>query len=97
MSDAKNLAKEAELNKKYISKTTDNYLIEDEKPEIKSISDSFLMKMLWRFLRPYLWQLIGVGVLLFAVAAMQLLLPYLVKTAIDGPTKLAGIASMNTQ
>ncbi len=91
MSDSKQ-AKEAELNKKYISATTDNYLIEDEKPEIKSISDSFLIKMLWRFLKPYIWQLGGVTVLLFIVAGLQLLLPYLVKEAIDGP-----IATLNIE
>lgn len=78
-------SKEAKLNKKYISSTTDNYTLEDEKIEIKSISDSFLVKMLWRFLKPYSWQLIGVILLLFMVAGMQLLLPYLVKMAIDGP------------
>ncbi|MEO1287163.1 MAG: ABC transporter ATP-binding protein, partial [Chloroflexota bacterium] len=54
--------------------------------------DSFLVKMLWRFLKPYKWQLIGVTVLLFATAGLQLLLPYLVKEAIDGP-----IATNNLQ
>lgn len=91
MSDSKQ-SKEDELNKKYISATTDNYLIEDEKPEINSISDSFLIKMLWRFLKPYIWQLAGVTILLFAVAGLQLLLPYLVKEAIDGP-----IANLNIE
>ena len=94
MSQTKNDKKQAELNDKYISNTTSNYTTEDEKIEIESISDSFLMKMLWRFLKPYLWELISVTVLLFAVAGMQLLLPYLVKMAIDGPIadeNLAGI------
>lgn len=84
MSDNKQ-TKEAELNKKYISSTTDNYTIEDEQIEIKSISDSYLIKMLWRFLRPYVPQFIGVIVLLFLVAGLELLLPYLVKETIDGP------------
>ncbi|GAB5492459.1 MAG: ABC transporter ATP-binding protein [Phototrophicaceae bacterium] len=94
MSQTKTDKKQAELNDKYISNTTSNYTTEDEKVEIESISDSFLMKMLWRFLKPYLWELISVTVLLFAVAGMQLLLPYLVKMAIDGPIaseNLAGI------
>lgn len=94
MSDTKIDKKQAELNDKYISSTTSNYTIEDEKIEIESISDSFLVKMLWRFLKPYLWELISVTVLLFVVAGMQLLLPYLVKLAIDGPIadqNLAGI------
>lgn len=94
MSETKTNKKQAELNDKYISDTTSNYTIEDEKIEIESISDSFLVKMLWRFLKPYLWELISVTVLLFVVAGMQLLLPYLVKLAIDGPIadkNLAGI------
>ncbi|MGJ3240043.1 MAG: ABC transporter ATP-binding protein [Anaerolineae bacterium] len=94
MSDANQSAKEAELNKKYISDTTENYTLEDEKPEIKSISDSFLVRMLWRFLKPYSWQLLGVTALLFAVAGLQLLLPYFIKLAIDGPIaeqNLAGV------
>lgn len=84
MSDNKQ-TKEAELNKKYISSTTDNYTIEDEQIEIKSISDSYLIKMLWRFLKPYVPQFIGVIVLLFLVAGLELLLPYLIKETIDGP------------
>ena len=48
--------------------------------------------MLWRFLKPYIWQLGGVTVLLFIVAGLQLLLPYLVKEAIDGP-----IATLNIE
>ncbi len=82
------------LNKKYISATTDNYTIEDEKPVIDSISDSFLVKMLWRFLRPFSWQLIGVIILLFLTAGLQLLLPYLVKQAIDGPIATSNLGGV---
>lgn len=85
MSDKKIDDKQAALNQKYISKTTSHYTIEDEKPEIESISDSYLLKMIWRFLRPYIWEMLGVMVLLLGVASLQLLLPYLVKVAVDGP------------
>ncbi|MEL6408335.1 MAG: ABC transporter ATP-binding protein [Chloroflexota bacterium] len=77
-----------------IHTTTSHYTTEDEKVKIESISDSYLVKMLWRFLRPYIWEMAGVLLLLFAVAGLQLLLPYLVKEAIDGPianNNLAGI------
>lgn len=68
------------------SKLTANYTTEKEKaPEVKSISDSYLIKMLWRFLKPYWWQILGVLVLLFTVSGLQLSLPYLVKVAVDGP------------
>lgn len=76
----------SERNKdKKLSTTTTHYTSEDEVTKIESISDSYLVKMLWRFLKPYWWQLIAVLILLFAVAGLQLLLPYLVKETIDGP------------
>lgn len=50
-----------------------------------SISDSQLTKLLWEFLRPYRWQLIGVLALLLSVSGLTVLLPYLIKVAIDGP------------
>ena len=67
------------------SKITEIFTTIDEETKIKSISDSYLIKMLWRFLRPYLWQMIAVLGLLFAVSALTLLLPYLIKVAVDGP------------
>ncbi|QPC82320.1 ABC transporter ATP-binding protein [Phototrophicus methaneseepsis] len=59
-------------------------LDEDENIEV-SLSDSYLTGMLWEFLSPYKWQLVGVMVLLFAVSGITVLLPYLIKLAIDGP------------
>lgn len=50
-----------------------------------SISDSQLTQLLWEFLRPYRWQLIGIFVLLLSVSGLTVVLPYLIKLAIDGP------------
>lgn len=50
-----------------------------------SISDSQLTKLLWEFLSPYKLQLVGVLVLLMSVSGLTVLLPYLIKLAIDGP------------
>lgn len=75
----------AKNKEKALSTTTSHYTTEDEVTEIGSISDSYLMAMLWRFLKPYSWQLVAVLILLFGVAGLQLLLPYLVKEAVDGP------------
>ncbi len=68
-----------------ISVTTSHYTTEDEKPKLGKISDSYLIKMLWRFLRPYLWQILAVVVLLFVVSGLQLTLPILIQQAVDGP------------
>lgn len=57
----------------------------DDKPQRVSITDSYLAKLLWRFLKPYIWQLVGVFVLLMMVSGLTLLLPYLIQQAIDGP------------
>jgi ATP-binding cassette subfamily B protein len=76
----------SEKNKeKQVSKTTSHYTMEGEVTHIERISDSYLMGMLWRFLKPFWWQILAVIALLFVVAALQLLLPYLVKVAVDGP------------
>lgn len=52
-----------------------------------SITDSYLLKLLWRFLSPYWWQLIAVFMLLMFVSGLTLLLPYLIQQAVDGPIK----------
>lgn len=70
-----------------ISKETSLYTLEEEKRENLAVSDRQLIKMLWRFLKPYWWQLLCVIGLLFVVAGLQLLLPYLVKLAVDGPIR----------
>ncbi|MDQ7033919.1 MAG: ABC transporter ATP-binding protein [Anaerolineae bacterium] len=68
-----------------ISQATENYVLDNQDTKVKAISDSFLVKMLWRFLKPYSWQLLGVFALLITVSSLQLVLPYLVKIAVDGP------------
>ncbi|MGF1507039.1 MAG: ABC transporter ATP-binding protein, partial [Anaerolineae bacterium] len=50
-----------------------------------SITDSYLTQMLWRFLKPYRWQILGVLALMFAASGLTLLLPYLIRQAVDGP------------
>lgn len=68
-----------------ISQATENYVLDKDDPNVKEISDSYLVKMLWHFLKPFVWQLLGVFVLLITVSSLQLVLPYLVKIAVDGP------------
>jgi len=70
---------------KGLSTTSSHYTIEDEGNDLSNISDSYLMGMLWRFLKPFWWQILSVIALLFIVAGLQLLLPYLVKQTVDGP------------
>jgi ATP-binding cassette, subfamily B, multidrug efflux pump len=53
-----------------------------KKPKFK---DSYLFSMLWRFLRPYRWQLLCVIGLLLAVSGLTILLPYLIQQTVDGP------------
>lgn len=53
------------------------------------ITDRFLIRMLARFVTPYWKQLLVVFLLLVGVSGMSLLLPYLVKQAIDGPIAAA--------
>lgn len=48
-------------------------------------SDRDLSRLLWRFLHPYRWQLLGVLGLLVLVSALSLSLPYLIQQAVDGP------------
>ncbi|MCU0512911.1 MAG: ABC transporter ATP-binding protein/permease [Anaerolineae bacterium] len=50
-----------------------------------SITDRYLVRMLGRFLLPYRWQLACILALLLAVSGLNLLLPYLVMEAVDGP------------
>ena len=56
------------------------------------ISDRLVFGLLWRFLRPYRWQVLGVFLLLLLISAMSLAMPYLIQRAIDGP-----IANKNVQ
>src|SRR5690349_5337984 len=77
-----------------ISKETSLYTLEEEKRENISVSDKQLVKMLWRFLKPYWWQLLCVIALLFGVAGLQLFLPYLVKMAVDGPIANADLSGL---
>lgn len=50
-----------------------------------SDSDSALLWMLARFLRPYWKTLLAVSVMLVSVSALGLLPPYLIQQAVDGP------------
>jgi ATP-binding cassette, subfamily B, multidrug efflux pump len=71
--------------KKKSSNLTKIFTTIDDKPKVRGISDSYLVKMLGRFLKPYWWQLLAVLGLLFAASGLQLLLPYLIKVTVDGP------------
>jgi len=59
------------------------YLHEDE--ALGKAYDHRLMKRLLRYLRPYRWQVFAAVVILLIASGMQLLGPYIVKLAIDGP------------
>jgi len=59
--------------------------MESEEKKRPKLTDSYLISLLWRFLKPYSWQLIGVGVLLVCVSGFEILLPYLIQLAVDGP------------
>lgn len=50
-----------------------------------TFSDSYLLKMLGRFLRPYIWQLVCVFLLLVGISALEVVLPLLIQQAVDGP------------
>jgi ATP-binding cassette, subfamily B, multidrug efflux pump len=49
------------------------------------LSDSYLMRMLGRFLRPYAWHVAAVLALMLAASLLNLVPPYLVQLAVDGP------------
>ncbi len=49
------------------------------------INDRRVAGLLWRFLKPYRWQVIAVFGLLLLISAMNLAMPYLIQVAIDGP------------
>jgi ATP-binding cassette subfamily B protein len=53
--------------------------------------DRIVVRLLWRFLRPYRWQVLGVFGLLIIISALSTALPYLIQVAVDGP-----IATGNT-
>ena len=59
--------------------------LNDEQARRASISDSYLLKMLGRFLRPYAWQIGMVFVLLMSVSGLTVLLPLIIQRTIDGP------------
>lgn len=58
---------------------------DEEQNNTVSISDSYLTRMLWRFIKPYWWQLLAVFGLLISVSALDLSLPYLIQQTVDGP------------
>lgn len=49
------------------------------------IGDRYLMSMLWRFLKPFWKELIGIFLMLIGVTILSLLPPYLIQRAVDGP------------
>lgn len=53
------------------------------------ISDASLLRMLGQFLRPYWKQILLVFILLLAVSALSLSLPFLIKQTVDGPITAA--------
>lgn len=59
--------------------------LNDEQARRASISDSYLLKMLGRFLRPYAWQIVMVFLLLMSVSGLTVLLPLIIQRTIDGP------------
>lgn len=65
--------------------TLDDREEEKQKRGTIKITDRYLVYMLGRFLKPYRMQLIGVFVLLVVVSGLNLLLPKLVQSAVDGP------------
>src|SRR5947208_1547749 len=51
----------------------------------EQIGDRYLMSMLWRFLKPFWKELLGIFVMLIGVTILSLLPPYLIQRAVDGP------------
>lgn len=68
--------------------------LNDEQARRASISDSYLLKMLGRFLRPYAWQIMMVFVLLMSVSGLTVLLPLIIQRTIDGPILSADLAAL---
>ncbi len=58
-----------------------------EKPETNSSQDLALFKLLAGSLRPYRWWLIVAMVLMLATASLNVVPPYLLQQAIDGPIR----------
>lgn len=54
-----------------------------ELKKTRTMSDGYLVRFLWRFLRPYRFQVLGVLGLLFVISALNLVLPYLIQVAVD--------------
>jgi ATP-binding cassette, subfamily B, multidrug efflux pump len=48
-------------------------------------TDRYLFAMLWRFIRPFWFELVLVFLMLIGVTALSLLPPFLVQQAVDGP------------
>jgi ATP-binding cassette subfamily B protein len=68
------------------SQITENYTrTEEQNYNHLNFSDRYLTRMLWRFLSPYKWQMAVILALMFIVSGLTLLLPYLIKQAVDGP------------
>jgi ATP-binding cassette, subfamily B, multidrug efflux pump len=61
-----------------------------------ALTDSYLIRMMGRFLVPYKWQLGIVGLLLLAVTGLTLLPPLLIKQAVDGPITQASLGNIRT-
>ncbi|NJO83155.1 MAG: ABC transporter ATP-binding protein, partial [Blastochloris sp.] len=57
----------------------------DDLPDELHFSDRYLFGMLWRFMRPFLPQLIVVFLMILGVTGLTILLPLIVQRAVDGP------------
>lgn len=53
--------------------------------EQQTVSDSYLLWMIGRFLAPYWWQLLCILLMLLGITAMSLIMPFLIQQAVDGP------------
>ncbi len=58
------------------------------------VSDSRLLRLLWRFVQPYWRRLLSVFVCLLAVTGLSLLPPYLIQRAVDGPIRNQNISGL---
>lgn len=59
---------------------------------------SFNLRVLWHlliFLRPYAWRMVAALLAMLTASALTLLVPYLVKLAIDGPIVNGDISALN--
>ena len=56
-----------------------------QRGESRHFSDRYLVKMLGRFLRPYVGSLVAIFAMLLLVTLLSLTPPYLIQRAVDGP------------